>query len=366
MTARPLTADDCRRVLGVAAEATPENIRQVYLDLVRVWHPDRFQSDPRLQQVAQDNLRRINDAYAFLKDYRPPAPFPEPKPPRTAEAHAPGAQRPASAATATEEPPPNPHEQQDRAVPRQARPFRRAPRQSASGLARAAWMVGISLLCGWGAMRLVSLLQVPVFDMALMVDPSFQPKILAPMRIIDPSNGVRSAADTLTQWARGDVVDLWQPIRPAVRPPADPPAPAIAKQPRDRQSNRDGVRAPKIVHIAAPANGAELIRNAVPPGAGDLRLDNRTALEAIVKLVDRAGNTLRALYVAPGRSATVRSIGVGIYFLHVDLGRNLDPDYLRFQNDTFTPEPMGPFAFAQATSEDGVTGNHYVVALNPR
>src|SRR5664279_5225340 len=71
--ARDLMSDgDCRRVLDVPADATPETIRQAYRDLVRVWHPDRFQTDERLRKVAGDHLREVNEAYEALKNYRPP------------------------------------------------------------------------------------------------------------------------------------------------------------------------------------------------------------------------------------------------------------------------------------------------------
>jgi hypothetical protein len=68
-----IDASECLRILGVAADATPEMIRQAYLDLVRVWHPDRFQSDDRLRQIADQNLRDINRAFDGLKGYRPAA-----------------------------------------------------------------------------------------------------------------------------------------------------------------------------------------------------------------------------------------------------------------------------------------------------
>ena len=85
----------CREILGVSPTASPEEIRQVYHDLVKVWHPDRFAHDARLQQHAQEKLKEINEAYDFLtssgsyttgrpassaKGYQPPAPAgPPPK-----------------------------------------------------------------------------------------------------------------------------------------------------------------------------------------------------------------------------------------------------------------------------------------------
>src|SRR5215831_18462183 len=58
---------DPYRTLGVPTDATEEQIRQAYLDLARVWHPDRFLSDRRLQEIAQEKLRDINEAYRTLK-----------------------------------------------------------------------------------------------------------------------------------------------------------------------------------------------------------------------------------------------------------------------------------------------------------
>jgi COMPASS component SWD3 len=34
-------------ILGLKTEASKEEIKQTYRDLVKVWHPDRFSHDPR-------------------------------------------------------------------------------------------------------------------------------------------------------------------------------------------------------------------------------------------------------------------------------------------------------------------------------
>lgn len=56
----------CRKILGVGRDAGPEEIKQAYRDLVRIWHPDRFHGDIRLQQKAQEQLKDINSAYRKL------------------------------------------------------------------------------------------------------------------------------------------------------------------------------------------------------------------------------------------------------------------------------------------------------------
>ncbi len=62
-----MTETEALRILHVARDATPEQIRRAYLDLVKVWHPDRFQSDARLREKAQRTLQDINTAYTLLE-----------------------------------------------------------------------------------------------------------------------------------------------------------------------------------------------------------------------------------------------------------------------------------------------------------
>jgi curved DNA-binding protein CbpA len=57
---------DSYEVLGVDPRASAQDIKAAYRDLTKVWHPDRFAHDPRLQQKAQDKLKEINEAYEEL------------------------------------------------------------------------------------------------------------------------------------------------------------------------------------------------------------------------------------------------------------------------------------------------------------
>lgn len=59
------------QVLEIEPGASKDDIKQAYKDLVKVWHPDRFSDDLRLQQKAEKKLRQINAAYEFLKSYQP-------------------------------------------------------------------------------------------------------------------------------------------------------------------------------------------------------------------------------------------------------------------------------------------------------
>jgi len=53
-------------ILGVEVNASLPEIKRAYRDLVKVWHPDRFQHEPRLQIKAQEHLKEINEAYEGL------------------------------------------------------------------------------------------------------------------------------------------------------------------------------------------------------------------------------------------------------------------------------------------------------------
>lgn len=59
------------RLLGLAPGASPDDVKTAYRDLAQVWHPDRFPNNARLREKAEANLRRINEAYMVLRDYRP-------------------------------------------------------------------------------------------------------------------------------------------------------------------------------------------------------------------------------------------------------------------------------------------------------
>lgn len=82
----------CRalQTLGLDARAERTDIERTYRVLVKVWHPDRFQSDPKLSAEAEEKLKAINAAYAWLDS----APAQKQRPPDT----------PAPAASASTEP----------------------------------------------------------------------------------------------------------------------------------------------------------------------------------------------------------------------------------------------------------------------
>jgi hypothetical protein len=66
--------------LDLEMNASEAEIRRAYHLLVKVWHPDRFQGDPKLKDSAGEKLQQINSAFEFLTStstergaWRPPS-----------------------------------------------------------------------------------------------------------------------------------------------------------------------------------------------------------------------------------------------------------------------------------------------------
>ena len=60
------------QILDLEPGASPEEVKQAYRDMVKVWHPDRFGSDERLRGKAEEMQKEINLAFERLEDYVPP------------------------------------------------------------------------------------------------------------------------------------------------------------------------------------------------------------------------------------------------------------------------------------------------------
>jgi hypothetical protein len=54
------------QALDLAGRASETEIRDAYRTLVKVWHPDRFQSDAALRETADAKLKALNAAYLLL------------------------------------------------------------------------------------------------------------------------------------------------------------------------------------------------------------------------------------------------------------------------------------------------------------
>jgi hypothetical protein len=98
---RSMTTTRALRLLDLEQGVAPRELRETYRDLVRVWHPDRFEGDVRLQHKASARLSDINAAYRFLSALDPgPLPARSTAAPRPTTAPRSAAAAPRSAAAA--------------------------------------------------------------------------------------------------------------------------------------------------------------------------------------------------------------------------------------------------------------------------
>ncbi len=65
----PQEIQDCYRVLDLDATASLDEVKQAWRELAKLYHPDRLQHDPKLQQRGQEKLKKINAAYDALIRY---------------------------------------------------------------------------------------------------------------------------------------------------------------------------------------------------------------------------------------------------------------------------------------------------------
>ncbi len=95
--------------LEVAPGCSGAELQSAYRRLVRRWHPDRHAGDERLRVLAEERTKRLNAAYATIRDARrrhldPFFPRPGSTPPRTSTP--PPAAAPSSAAPPRQQAPP--------------------------------------------------------------------------------------------------------------------------------------------------------------------------------------------------------------------------------------------------------------------
>lgn len=57
------------KILDLPTNASKQEVKQAYRELVKVWHPDRFTHDVKLQKRAEEKLKEINDAYQRIVDH---------------------------------------------------------------------------------------------------------------------------------------------------------------------------------------------------------------------------------------------------------------------------------------------------------
>ncbi|MBJ7879273.1 KTSC domain-containing protein [Gelidibacter salicanalis] len=63
--------NEYKKLFGVETEVELKTLKKSYRDLVKEWHPDKFQNGDALQEEAESQSRKIIDGYHFLVSIAP-------------------------------------------------------------------------------------------------------------------------------------------------------------------------------------------------------------------------------------------------------------------------------------------------------
>lgn len=342
------------RVLNLDPTASPEEVYRVYRDLVRIWDPQRFATQPHLEMLAEAKLKEIIEAYNALtskKDvsatpapsespqlltpvpdhvvdrnipnpvFAPAAPVAPVAPDSIQPLEEPPAPRPLRA-WEQERPPSYPKPQPPPVTPTiQFAPPSAPPRPVVWRLAAqfSAFLIPV-VLVGLG---------LYLYDSGSMRSERQDP----------PPSQPGSAGAAKNRAAHpGDAAPVRHAAKKAVRPEAE-----------------EVEAAP----ITLP-NGTQLMPPLGPKGAGRFRIANRSGQDAVIRVASQAapGAPLRMVYVQEGTEVPIEGIGTGVYLVSISLGP------LTRAPRKFAPA-LGPFQFMQIESVEGPQSDDYQLVLKP-
>jgi len=279
-------------------------LQQSYRDLVRVWHPDRFAGDPRLQKIAEEKLREINRAYLVLEKIIS-------EPPQSTEPAAPRRNPTKSANT----------------VPT----FYGRPAQHYN-FARL-WVLLVFAFVAFGAFRVYEFFQAPMRALA---------SISADARRVAAWNGP-TLVDAFEGWNGVLPQGLDQLLKSYQ-------SAAVAGQ-RDVEILRLPVRSSQTVKSAP--------RSATPSafllGVGEIQVHNRTKEDMLLTLRARVHIAARAGIEAPAKSDVILG----------DLGPDLYTVDVSFPHSQRSGIRLGPFVMLEIETAANRTGDRYEITLKP-
>ena len=336
------------RVLNLEPTASPEDVYAAYRDLVRIWDPQRFATQPHLELMAEAKLKEIIEAYNALTsktDVSATPATPEPRPllspvpdhvvdrnipkpafaPATPVAPDPG-QRPEEppvprplSAWEQERPPSYPKPLAAQVTPQVQ--FAPPPPPPHSDVRKLAAQFGVFL--------------IPVVLVGLGL-------------YLYDAGSSRSERQLPSEESAGAAKS--RPAHPGNAGPVHH-APKKTAAPAAEEAEAAPISLP---------NGAQLMPPLGRTGAGRFRIANRSGQDAVVRVTAQGapGTPLRLVYVQAGTEVPIEGFGTGVYMVSISLGP------LTRAPRKFAPA-LGPFQFMQIESVDGPQSDDYQLVLKP-
>lgn len=343
-----MTTGDALRVLGLPSRVHWEQVRRTYLDLVRVWHPDRFESDPALQARAAKRLAEINEAYDFLCDVHTSRRDPNNSHPRSTPQASPTPQP-----SNTDPPPPRSSRDAGARQPRPEPPPQPIPDAAEQNARRVTF----------GVIAAVALFVV----FGLFIGPQER---VAPSSRLEPHR-TNSFADDLAAVRVGtpDAVIPAAPVAPQgqFRLADIQTAPAAPAPPFDPSKPfRIEAKAPAVVvysqtvpGVERPDSGVDLIGGSYT-GLGTLNVRNGTSRDAVV-VVYQGDLQRRAVYIWAGSAAAIPKVAAGSYTVRFTSGAWWNGE--EFLKETTFLEFERPLVFAEQPETDGIAYSDFDLTL---
>jgi hypothetical protein len=318
-------------VLGLKPGASSAELRDAYLDLVRVWHPDRF-ADAHLRDLAGRKLSEINDAYNALRDFHPTGP----------EAPSGKSSDAAGGSTWT----------------------------SSAARSNAPWFAGLPLSLFLSRLPMM-LLMVAGLGIGASIVVRFLNESARQLEAMS-GRALRIAHRAGPDWA--DALQGWDGDLPrgmerflAIYSPAAPAA-------NDRGIQVSEIRTVSPVRTKSSARSAVEVRlhdrtdeevmisftktHAVSlplvSGVGKIQLHNRTNEEVVIRLANTRIRALRTIGLATDTDATFGGFDPDIYWVDVV-----------FPRSARLPIRVGPLMFVETETARELTADCYEITLKP-
>jgi hypothetical protein len=333
------------QTLHLQPGASKAEIRQSYLDLVRVWHPDRFAGNLRLRGIAEEKLIAINQAYTRLR--KTPLPLSNTY---TSQHHA-------SSSVYSDRSP----QVRNNALARLHRMARSLARGRRQFTGRLFFRASHALVAG------VITLSLVLFADA--VGETFETRY-SPVR---QALGLPTHRSTLELPA---VLDLPRMSRDAVRAVVESvpwthdnktnrPSSAVvfedeqSKRPPSSRTSQSSSRPQERPQSGTLLSGSQDLR-----GAGTLVVENQIGSDVVVTLVRASNPTrpLQAVYVRNAETAVLSGVGTGVYFATATVHAKSRATN-RGSRSEAVPLHLGTFEFLQVVSAQGMQCDEYRIIM---
>jgi hypothetical protein len=335
------------RVLNLEPTASPEDVYQAYRDLVRIWDPQRFVTQPNLELMAEAKLKEIIEAYNALTAKKDVSETP-------ASAETPQLLTPVPdhvidrnfaspiftpGTPVTPDPGARPEE------PPVARPL------SAWEQERPASYPHMAPVTAAPTIHFPSPPPPPPRPDILKLAAQFS-AFLVPLALVALGLYLYDSGSN-----RADRQNQSPPQETAGAKSRPTPAPSHRAAKKASQPVAEEAEAPPI----SLPNGTQLMPPQGRTGAGRFRIANHSGRDAVVRVTAQGypGMPLRLVYVQAGTEVPIEGISTGVYMVSISLGT------LTRAPRKFAP-PLGPFQFMQIESADGGSqSDDYELVLKP-